>query len=97
MKYLLILLITLSISASEKITVSFCTEVYDLSAMIMKMRQENTPIKDLIDVFYGNKTGINIVVQAYKQPRYSTEGHQKNAIKDFANLQMTQCLSSINK
>lgn len=68
-----------------------CPVLGELSGVIMENRQAGTPISKMMSVSPDNDLVTAIILQAYQQPRYSTEKYRQRAIDDFANTVMTAC------
>lgn len=78
-----------------------CQIVESLARTMMKARQSGMPAVELLKVIEQQKetpqvkTAMkNLMVEAYKQPRFSVEEYQQNAINDFANEWFVMCLQN---
>jgi len=60
-----------------------CPMLGELAASIMENRQVGTPISDMMAVAPDNDLVTSIVLQAYQEPRYSTEEYRQRAVDDF--------------
>ena len=81
-----------------------CTIAHTIAEKAATAHQAGVPLPGLLeriatlepdadDVLRDLAKGITIA--AYKQPRYSTEEFRQDAITDFANAVMVQCLDTL--
>lgn len=56
--------------------------------MIMEARQDGRNMGEVIKAWPSAK---NLVVEAYEQPRFSTEESKKIAVQDFTNKEILRC------
>lgn len=56
--------------------------------MIMEARQEGKNMSEVIKAWPSAK---NLVIEAYEQPRLSTEDNKKIAVQDFTNKTILNC------
>lgn len=68
-----------------------CKSVYDATSALMKLRQQDAPLPEVMKIANGNQTLEAITIDAYKVPLYSTEEYKKNAISNFANKYYSAC------
>lgn len=78
-----------------------CTDLISLANSIMTSRQRGMPIEKVIDIIKDTETKeevknatIKLIVEAYKEPRYSVKKNQDNAILDFSNRLGVICYGS---
>jgi len=62
---------------------SHCERVGILATSIMEARQSGAPMSELMKIADGNKLLQLMVVQAYEEPRFSSDRYQQNATNDF--------------
>ena len=80
-----------------------CEAVDRLAKSIMEARQSGAALSDMLKVLDGpnNKTTgpfvRAVVMEAFEQPRYSTESMQQKTITEFANQQMLMCVKIMNQ
>lgn len=74
-----------------------CDDLYELAFKVMNLRQNGTPVSELIALTGGNKIANAIVIAAYEETQYSTREYQIRANKEFANRVFIECFKSINK
>ena len=66
-----------------------------LAAVVMRMRQTGARMSDLIEQIKVAPGGSReLVLKAYKYPRYSTHSMQDQAVKNFQNEIELGCFSS---
>jgi hypothetical protein len=73
-----------------------CKGFGELARIIMKLRQKEMPMHELMAAIKRSPAGgkdVNrkLVLRAYEQPRYATEKHQKLAIGEFGNAAERTC------
>ena len=77
-----------------------CELISTVSGAIMEVRQRNVPIQEVLNLAKEIETEFGVsydalhglIVYAYKQPRYSTEKNQRNAVTDFKNETYITCI-----
>ena len=77
--------------AAETSDQDLCVRFGETAGLIMENRQVGTPISTLMEIADGNELMIELIMEAYDSPRYSTPGNQANAVLDFANEAMSAC------
>lgn len=91
----------LLLAVSQPVTADVCDTVYEVSASIMNNRQLNTPMPKMMKI--AASAGADdklrefmeeIVVLAYKQPRYDSAKYQERSIRDFANEMYLECINN---
>lgn len=90
-----------NVYANGKMT---CEDLSKCAAMIMYMRQTDTPIYEQYSIIDSMETDPNdvikkllknIVLAAYDVPSYQTEYEKKQAINEFSNQVFIQCQNKI--
>lgn len=94
----ILLLASFSVIAEEKEEEDVCESLHGLAQEIMNARQKNVPMPKLVNALQSvegkeAKFSVLLAKMAYKEPRFSTELHQNNAINDFANDVYLMCLN----
>ena len=97
MKYLLTTVLLLTSTVTAQANKELCTAISDNASLIMELRQSNAPLSDVLEVVDGITLLEELVMEAYKEPRYSSDEYQSNAIADFGNLAMLNCLQSFKE
>jgi hypothetical protein len=80
-----------------------CYNVSDVAQTIMKARQENIPLKSMLELLdrvddskyegqQAKKYIKDIIIDAYSRPGFSAESNKQRAIVDFSNEYMIKCL-----
>ena len=62
-----------------------CEAIGELAGSIMTARQEGVPLSRMMGIANGNEGIIALVLQAYGQPRFSTNTVRMEAVADFHN------------
>ncbi|MGB3348298.1 MAG: hypothetical protein WBA85_05985 [Brucella anthropi] len=74
-----------------------CKAIGGLAATIMKHRQKNTPISDLMDLETDaslSKISRALILKAYEEPAYLTDKAQTRAVDTFRNDAELQCFKA---
>ncbi|WP_305967426.1 hypothetical protein [Marinobacter salsuginis] len=91
-KLMLCLLVVLpSISLAEQPS---CEDVSDLARDVMRNRQANIPMAEMMKATEGMPMVQSIIKEAYKIPRYGSEEFKRDAMTDFSNNWYMACLES---
>lgn len=91
-KLLLIPLLAFNVNAEfTKSESELCDSFENMSRLIMKSRQAGTPMRDLIKRAKGNEAIIATIVDAFKEPRWSSLERVKRSVDDFANDSYKVC------
>lgn len=61
----------------------YCTIIGNLSESIMKARQNGVSMSDIMNMPSATSLGKAMTIDAFKEPRYSTEEFKQRAITDF--------------
>lgn len=94
MKKLLLITALLSTSAianTQNEEFKTCKSLEILAGTIMKARQDNRSMSDLLEVTRGNKIATALVTDAYRQPAYVTEANKSVAVQEFKNAIFKFC------
>ena len=82
-------------SETKKLTMDQCAKISELAGQIMKSRQRNVPMTNVINIFPAGSPWIEIVIKAYEMPRMSVEENQQNMIQDFQNQLYLECAKAV--
>jgi hypothetical protein len=66
-------------------TSTFCTVIGDLAEAIMTNRQLGIPMSRMMEINGADDLARLMVMEAYKEPRYSSDEYQRRAVQDFRN------------
>lgn len=71
----------------------YCAALEDTSASFMRMHQNGAPLDFALQLLAKNHGEFMrpIVLQAFSQPRFSTEPYQQRAVTDFGNSVRLAC------
>ena len=102
-KLLIVLVIVLcfaGVGAAEKtetkeLPMDQCAKISELAGQIMKFRQSNAPMTDVVNIFPAGSPWIEIVIKAYEKPRMSVKENQQNMIQDFQNQLYLECVKAV--
>ena len=94
MKYLLTTAVILLSTVTAQANKELCTAVSGAASLIMELRQSNAPLSSVLEVVGDVAILEELVIEAYKKPRYSSKAYQNSAIADFSNIAMLACLQS---
>ena len=97
MKYLLTTAVILLTTATAQANKEVCTAVSNSASIIMELRQSNAPLSSVLEAVEGVAILETLTMEAYKEPRYSSDDYKNNAIADFGNLAMITCLQSFKE
>lgn len=84
---LILTLISTSLFARER-----CEIREDLARVIMESRQSGLPMRDMISLA-PNKDYINLIMKAYREPKWQSDMVRISAVNRFANDEYLACLS----
>lgn len=80
-----------------------CTQAAHLAESIMTARQNGTSLEKALSVLTDNvddpaavNAGKQLIIEAYKQPRYNSEEIQQRTIGDFRDNVHVACLTGAN-
>lgn len=62
-----------------------CRDLGELAHTIMVARQNGVPMNEIVRIVGESDLAVGIVLDAYNQPRYSTEEFRDRAAADFRN------------
>lgn len=83
-----------SASYAEGFTAEDCETYEELAKIVMQSRQLNHPMNALTKG-EGKELTKALVIEAYKQPLYSTAKYKRQAVIQFANEVRSACLRTI--
>jgi hypothetical protein len=80
----------------------FCSDIEKAATSTMKMRQVGIPLGEAIELARkGEDTNkaasaylVDLTIRAYKTHKFASPDNQQNAITEFANKEMLNCLQS---
>ncbi len=92
---LALLLLAGNAFAEEESDDTYCAAIHDLATTIMDGRQLGVSITESLNLSNCStnicKIGRSLVLAAYKEPQYSSDKYQQEAISEFANQVALQC------
>lgn len=71
---------------------SRCMDLAANARTIMEARQAGVPIEHAYDLADGDSELQRIVIEAYKRPRYMSQGFQRAEVDEFVNRVFTGCV-----
>lgn len=71
-----------------------CDTLSSLAKDVMRNRQANIPISEMMKATQGLDIAQLLIRAAYDEPRYGSEKYRQNAITDFENTWYMNCLKS---
>ena len=86
--------------ATSQETEDVCAVMGDIAQNIMTARQNERPMSDVMQVMkHDTEPAVHpviraLIIDAYRQPGYSTEENQKNAIDSFRNAAELACYTA---
>ncbi|NLS13019.1 hypothetical protein HGP28_08975 [Vibrio sp. SM6] len=87
-------------NAAEVTQADVCRELGDLSVKIMTARQNGIPLSTMLEALNDDTAVANhmkqVIIEAYKQPRYSTDEMRARTIEDFRNDVELECFQAAN-
>jgi hypothetical protein len=90
MKHLLAL--TLILAAGAASADEYCTQYHDLAKKVIEMRYKGASMIKMIDAADDNKLFKQLIMTAYREPKYRVEANQREHIAEFANEQYLLCV-----
>jgi superfamily II DNA or RNA helicase len=76
-----------------------CKALSKTNALIMKARQNNMSMSEVMEIVGSEKYDKNfqkhirgVIIRAYDSPRFTLESYQQQAIDDFENEAMLNCI-----
>jgi len=80
--------------ADESAKKQVCYQRADAAATFMTARQVGRPLRELLEVLEkSDMEDLNsVAIEAFQQPRYSSSEYREDAITDFANKKLVECL-----
>jgi hypothetical protein len=82
----------ISSPATAEDRLKICEQFSEGVGEIMKARQRNVPMADVVNVFKRDPSIVKIIILAYEKPRFHSEKQQQNAVEDFRNNAYLTCL-----
>lgn len=87
-------LISLTTYAETPVDTEVCEDWSSKAGSYMLFRQMNTPIHEAMENAMGNVTR-GLLLSAYQQPVAETNAGKQQAIDDFKNKTLDQCISQM--
>jgi hypothetical protein len=83
-------------------TLSYCKTLSDMAGSIMKSRQDEMPMAEMMKVISGGEPdlaslGAVIVKDAYSTSAFRTEEDRKRAVSEFKEKWFSLCVKTRNK
>jgi hypothetical protein len=103
-KLLYVMAVALSLTTPIRATDNWqasCKSASQLARTIMQLRQDGKDMSGIVDSIGktgdadSQKTATDLVLEAYKEPRYQTEGMQKKSVDDFGNDIYLRCAEEL--
>lgn len=97
---LLGLAVTPTYAATSDLAMKVCRAQTELAEIIMTKRQRGVPMLEILDTIDSrgldrDGTMKQMIVEAYKGPRFNTSRHQQKAVTDFADEMLLACIQNI--
>lgn len=89
---LLFVFLSFNVYAESKDIDEICGNASEMAEAIMKARQNNAPMRKIMNSAPENKLIKIMIKDAYSQPRMNVEENQQDMITDFGNKYYKQCL-----
>jgi hypothetical protein len=87
--FILAALLSTPVMASDR-----CTMVAELAEVTMELRQQNTPITELLKHPNTSEFSRDIAILAYKQPLGKTDTQKRSAVVEFGLVFLEVCLNA---
>ncbi len=68
-----------------------CKDIGRVAEQIMEARQMGVAMDKVVDIVGSHELMVVIVMDAYEQPRFSTEDYVTKAVADFKNRWLLNC------
>lgn len=91
---LLALISTIALADESVVQDDYCSQLHEAATLTMQYRQEGIAMIKLYQATEHEMIRA-IIKDAYKQPRYTLEEYQQNAVIDFANDIYLQCVEAM--
>lgn len=85
----------LPVAAEETKKEDVCATIGELADSIMKARQIGVPMSKAMTVAKDTDWLQEMVIKAYEQPAYQSDGMQKKAVSDFVNDYLVVCYKAV--
>ena len=81
-----LLILIAALSAPVMAEQASCEQLGGTAELIMKHRQANKPMNQIMTIVKQHAPALSVlVIQAYKEPLYSSESYKQKAIAEFRN------------
>ncbi len=95
-------LVLANAATAQSQNIKFCSDIEKAATSTMKMRQVGIPLGEAIEMARkGEDTNkaasdylVNLTIRAYKTHKFASPDNQQNAITEFANKEMLNCLQT---
>lgn len=77
---------------SQKEIDLLCERMHDTAAAVHEARYNNVPLNSLLEKAEGSETMRQIIIEAYRRPRFSTEQTATRDRREFALDWQLKCL-----
>ncbi len=74
-----------------------CANLSEFAESAAELRYEGVPMRSTMEAAAGNEFTVAIVRDAYALPDYSTEGYQRNAVREFGNEVYEYCYEQFSE
>lgn len=74
----------------------YCKEVYNTSMTIMNMRQNGTPMPQMIEWADGGTLALWMVETAFETPLYASKAFKENAVAEYSEMVYKACRKHFN-
>lgn len=92
-KFIAMTAATLISGAAHALPPEHCSNFHILGESVMSARQAGVSIKGMADrVAEEDPIFLEIIIEAYRRPRYTLPEFQQQSIEDFANFVYLTCL-----
>jgi len=72
-----------------------CETLGDVAYKVMELRQGGVPMSTVMQISDSELVQA-IIVDAYDQPRFSTDSYKQNAMNDFRNYVEVECYKKVD-
>lgn len=90
-----VMALSLPVLAEEKED-DLCTVIEKHATVVMNSRQSGMKLSEMLKIM-KDAYSVQVVIRAYKTPRYNSEKYQLRAANEFANTLHLECLESKNE
>lgn len=85
-------LLSLSFTATAEDEKMTCKQVSELAGVIMTARQTGVPMVEVFEKADGFKVIEDVIILAYKTPKFSVKENQQEQINEFKNEFFLNCV-----